>query len=681
MSMTYLCFTQNKWSLVNGLYGGSIVSITLDSSKILFAATEYKSILLSTDNGDFWSPTNFPSNLTPLILSSNSNTVFVGTDGDGIYKSTDAGQSWNYSGLSGGTILSLMYVGNGTIYAGLAYNNGLYCSTDNGISWNYFGLLGYYVYAIAISPNGTIFAGVQDSVILRSTDNGTNWIRSVNPYYGMVDNGRALTVDNVGNIYLGTSGGVWRSTDNGDSWTALGANMPYVNGIAITDSSIFICGIEGIEKGNRDGKLWTTVDSLVYGVQTNSILVTAKKSIIAGSRWKGFTRSTNQGVSWEKINNNFRHSDISSLTSYGKNIFAGITWDGVYSSSDNGNSWQQIWNSTNIPLAILADDSVLIVASTNGNYGLFRSSDFGNTWIQTNLFSGVFSCLAKSSDGIYYAGGGNGIDYGVCSSTDKGITWKYQLKDYSITTLAITPLGDIFAGTAINGVFRSTDKGQTWTNVGFENGSPRSIVSNPSGDVYAGFYDGYICRMKAGSSTWDTVGGYFKSAVSNLLFLNDSSIVAGTDNNGVYLSKDKGTSWNDINTGLPNSGNTNLIMTKDGSVFLSIYQGGLYQSYDSTLTFIKEFSLDIPTKIVLQNNYPNPFNPVTIIKYQIPTNSFVSITVYDILGKEITKLVNERQKAGEYSVIFDGKRYSSGIYFYRLQTNNFSETKKMLLIK
>jgi photosystem II stability/assembly factor-like uncharacterized protein len=680
IGVTYLCFTQNKWSPVNGLYGGSVVSITLDSSNNLLAATEYNSILLSTNNGDYWSETNFPKTKLPLVLWSSSKMTFAGTNEGGIYKSTDEGQNWSYSGLSSASVLSITCSRNGVLFAGTSLY-GLYRSTDNGLNWSYLGLAGYYVFSVVTTPNGNIFAGVQDSVVFRSTDNGTNWIRSVKPYYGMVDNGRVLTVDDVGNIYLGTSGGVWRSIDNGESWSTLGVNMPYVNGIAITDSSIFVCGIDGIQKANIDGKLWTTVDTLVNGVQTNSIIVTSKKSIITGSRWKGFTRSTNEGISWEKINNNFRNSDISSLTSDGKNIFAGITWDGVYSSSDNGNGWRHIWNSRNIPLAILADDSVLVVAPTNGNYGLFRSSDFGINWIQTSLSSGVFSCIAKSSDGTYYAGGGSGIDYGVYSSTDQGITWKYQLKDYSITGLFTTPLGNVFAITAIDGVFRSTDKGNNWAKVVFETGSPWRIVSSPSGDVYASFYDGYLYRLDDKSDTWDTVGGYFKSAVSNLLFLNDSTIVASTNNNGVVLSKDRGNSWNEINSGLPNSDITNLIMTKSGAVFLSIYHGGLYQSSDSTLTFIKEFISDIPVKIVLQNNYPNPFNPATIIKYQIPTNSFVSITVYDILGKEIAKLVNERLKAGNYSVIFDGTKYSSGIYFYRLQTNNFSETKKMLLIK
>ncbi|MGA3288104.1 MAG: autotransporter-associated beta strand repeat-containing protein, partial [Bacteroidota bacterium] len=90
---------------------------------------------------------------------------------------------------------------------------------------------------------------------------------------------------------------------------------------------------------------------------------------------------------------------------------------------------------------------------------------------------------------------------------------------------------------------------------------------------------------------------------------------------------------------------------------------------------------NIPTECSLLQNYPNPFNPRTTIKYSIPQRSFVSITVYNILGKEVSKLVNEEKLSGSYEVQFDGNKLSSGVYFYRLQAGKFSETKKLMLLK
>ncbi|MDP2039391.1 MAG: fibronectin type III domain-containing protein [Ignavibacteria bacterium] len=89
----------------------------------------------------------------------------------------------------------------------------------------------------------------------------------------------------------------------------------------------------------------------------------------------------------------------------------------------------------------------------------------------------------------------------------------------------------------------------------------------------------------------------------------------------------------------------------------------------------------IPTKFNLEQNYPNPFNPLTEINYQLPSFSKVSLKVFDILGKEVTELVNQEQEAGSYRVKFDGSNLTSGVYFYQLRADSFVGTKKLVLIK
>ena len=89
----------------------------------------------------------------------------------------------------------------------------------------------------------------------------------------------------------------------------------------------------------------------------------------------------------------------------------------------------------------------------------------------------------------------------------------------------------------------------------------------------------------------------------------------------------------------------------------------------------------IPGTYSLSQNYPNPFNPVTQIKFDIPKQGFVTMKIFDILGREVSKLVNEVKTPGSYIVDFDGSNLSSGVYFYKLEVNNFSDIKKMVLIK
>jgi hypothetical protein len=123
------------------------------------------------------------------------------------------------------------------------------------------------------------------------------------------------------------------------------------------------------------------------------------------------------------------------------------------------------------------------------------------------------------------------------------------------------------------------------------------------------------------------------------------------------------------------------------------YNGVLtIQNSDSTITVnlkgfsnnfigIRNISNEVPTETKLYQNYPNPFNPSTNIKYQITNNSYVILKVYDMLGKEVTTLVNENQSPGTYEVIFDGNTLASGIYFYKLEAGDFSQTNKLIILK
>jgi len=88
-----------------------------------------------------------------------------------------------------------------------------------------------------------------------------------------------------------------------------------------------------------------------------------------------------------------------------------------------------------------------------------------------------------------------------------------------------------------------------------------------------------------------------------------------------------------------------------------------------------------PQSYVLEDNYPDPFNPSTRINYQLPVNSYVTLKIYDVLGREVATLVNKPEIAGTYSVVFDAADLPSGLYFDRFQAGTFSETKKLLLLK
>jgi hypothetical protein len=103
--------------------------------------------------------------------------------------------------------------------------------------------------------------------------------------------------------------------------------------------------------------------------------------------------------------------------------------------------------------------------------------------------------------------------------------------------------------------------------------------------------------------------------------------------------------------------------------------------WDSTSTGIENTFTNLPTEFILRQNYPNPFNPSTCISFNIPTKSFVSLRIFDLIGREVATLVSEEMSAGSYSKQFNANTLPSGVYFYRLQAGLFTETKKLILLR
>jgi hypothetical protein len=123
---------------------------------------------------------------------------------------------------------------------------------------------------------------------------------------------------------------------------------------------------------------------------------------------------------------------------------------------------------------------------------------------------------------------------------------------------------------------------------------------------------------------------------------------------------------------------------RDENLLSGTYTYRLKQmDFDGSFSYSDEVQVEIsqPDVFYLGQNYPNPFNPSTNIKYSIPQDENVTLKVYDILGKEVTTLVNEYQQAGSFDVVFNGSNLSSGVYYYQLKAGNFVSTKKMILLR
>lgn len=132
---------------------------------------------------------------------------------------------------------------------------------------------------------------------------------------------------------------------------------------------------------------------------------------------------------------------------------------------------------------------------------------------------------------------------------------------------------------------------------------------------------------------------------------------------------------------VPDNCNINIFVYKVGTAISTDYNVQQALTFPMTSSTGIGNSSSIVSEYSLTQNYPNPFNPTTTINYTLPKDGNVSFKIYDMLGNEVGEYVNGFQKAGIYTVVFDGANLSSGIYYYKLETQGFSETKKMMLVK
>jgi len=251
-------------------------------------------------------------------------------------------------------------------------------------------------------------------------------------------------------------------------------------------------------------------------------------------------------------------------------------------------------------------------------------------------------------------------------------------REQRIGTLLKRDGSDNILSTRGNGIFRSTDNGLTWASVN----SSAFVVSFAIGDsiIYAGCYNGGVTVSTDDGASWMWPDTGLKSQSVLSIALYDKNVFAGTSN-GVFLSTDRGATWRDVSIGLT-YGYINTLAIWGDTIYAGTNLTGLWQRpLSEMVTGVLDRNRVNPMNFHLSQNFPNPFNPSTTISYQLPTNSFVVLNVYDILGREVETLVSERQMAGSHSVRFDAASLPSGVYFYRLQAGTYHDTKKLVLVK
>jgi len=314
---------------------------------------------------------------------------------------------------------------------------------------------------------------------------------------------------------------------------------------------------------------------------------------------------------------------------------------------------------------------------------ILRTTDGGTIWsIQYNNpnIGDCFFVNAKSFNAVWINTGA-----GVLFSSDGGTNWNFQngLVSWSLNFLNVNYgwLGELGGNQ-----YRTTNSGVTWQltqNINNYYAVWLNFV-NPNLGWSVG-YDSRIYKSTNGGVNWQPqVSGVPTQQQLRCVQFPDSIGINGwvvgfgntfirTTNGGInWISQTHpiNTDYTYIqfvnsNTGWAVGGNGTILKTTNGGNFVGI----------------EPINNSVPANYKLAQNYPNPFNPSTTISFAIPKSGFTKLIIYNVLGKEVEKLVSQELKTGAYEVDWNASNFQSGIYFYKLETNNFTETRKMILLK
>lgn len=362
----------------------SVTSLRTNSFNHIFAGTSYSGIFRSIDNGNNWVPVNEGIyNESTWATSINlSNHIFVGTNGGGIFRSVNNGSHWDQinDGLINTSIYDLAIDPNNRILAGTD-GNGLFSSTNSGESWQRFDFPAPRVKSVAINTSGTIFAGTYEQGMFRSTDDGLSWEPISNGLpANVIDNAiKAILVKPENNyIFLATPNGVFRSTDDGVIWTQLLDSSAYVNCLAMNSRGHILAGVhprifKGVYLSKDNGEHWTNIGLILESI--SAITINSQDHIFAGTYFDGIYRSTDDGKSWELINDGLNYTWITDIAiNSSDHLFASTWFGGVYKSEDNGNTWRQLISGLpfGIVFSLAVDRNGYVFAGSDGG-GVFRS--------------------------------------------------------------------------------------------------------------------------------------------------------------------------------------------------------------------------------------------------------------------------------------------------------------------
>jgi photosystem II stability/assembly factor-like uncharacterized protein len=350
----------------------------------------------------------------------------------------------------------------------------------------------------------------------------------------------------------------------------------------------------------------------------------------------------------------------------------------ILRTTDGGGTWTDRSFATSQELEAVEFTTASTGVAVGWNL-LLRTTDGGETWNPAGTFGLLFD--------IYFWTSLLGVAVGegkVIRTSDGGLSWEERPVPVTTRLYAVHGASEGVACAVgdFGVILRTTDAGESWT-----------IQSSPTQEwlhgvyfasamrgVACGAYERILLTTDGGTSWTIRSEGPLQQPSYHSIAMEDTfNGLAIGDGGMAARTTDGGMSWVE----LPRPTGSNLFGLRFQGPGRAIAVGG----YGTILRYTSEIPVavasepGVPAGFRLCQNYPNPFNPSTTIKFELPKSSEVRLSVYDMLGREVSVLVHERREAGVHEVRFDGTNLASGVYVYRLQAGDFVQSKRMLVLK
>jgi photosystem II stability/assembly factor-like uncharacterized protein len=650
------------------------------------------------------------------------NIVFVNNYGGGVFKSSDGAQTWQVlgTGYTGAEIHRMAVDPHSRSSILVTGRSGPFKSTDAGADW-----IGVYStdatgvsewYGAAIHPTQSSVMLLSDEhtgIIILSTDAGNTWTKvfkqpsadasNISTRHGAKEllfapsnplilyagyAGANFFVDDA-NAPTYTSYGVYKSTNGGLTWSAKNSGLGSTNmnivamAISQTDPALVYVGTKGsgIFKTTNGGDQWIDITNNLptKDIYALSLSQTNSQLVYAGTKSSGVFKSTNGGTTWSLSlsaavsNPPFTTKQIMSLVvdpTNDRTVYAADWRSGVYRSSDGGSTWQLLTNGLStravIDLAISAD-GLYLYAATKGE-GIFRMQ---TAFVEPPNPPSLFSPPNGSTNQAL----NTTLTWSTVPSAD---SYRLQISSNASFTTAILDDSTLTATSrqitlpAFNTTYYWRVAAKTLG--GYSGWSTTSsfltVVAAPQAPALTLPVDSAINVSLGPTLSWQPVIGatsyhlQLSASATFITSLVDDSSLTATSRPVGPLSLATTYYWR---VQARNDGGLSPLSTTRR--FSTI-----------RTTSVDQLGGGIPGEFILGQNYPNPFNPSTAISFQVPATSFVTLRVFDLLGKEVAMLVQEEKQPGYYQVHWS-PQLPSGVYYYRIQAGDYRETRKLIILR